>query len=298
MSLFTGAPLRGAVADGRADFVPVFLSDIPRLFASEAIKPDVAILQLSPPDKHGLCTLGTSCDTARAAADSAGLILAEINERMPRTHGATAVRLDRVAAFARTDRPLPEHAAEAESPEVGRIGEQVTGLIEDGSCLQMGTGAIPNTVLARLTGKSDLGIHTEMFSDGVVGLYESGAITNRLKAVHPGRIVTSFVNGSRKVVRLRGRQPGGRVPPVRPDQRHRPDPQERQGGSDQLGDPARPDRAKSTHVRRSDQSTPSRRPAPTADHRRPVARPSEPGVNLAIEITTAAGCSRRYVLAP
>jgi acyl-CoA hydrolase len=199
VSLFNGASLRGAVAAGRADFVPVFLSDVPHLFASGQLALDVAVLQLSPPDRHGLCTLGTSCDAARAAADSAAVVLAEVNERMPRTHGHTAVPLSRVAAFTHTDRPLPERLEEDETPEAGRIADQVAGLVEDGACLQMGIGAIPGAVLARLKGKRDLGVHTEMFSDGVVDLFEAGAITNRLKAVHPGRVVTSFVNGSRKV---------------------------------------------------------------------------------------------------
>jgi acyl-CoA hydrolase len=200
VSLFTSAPLRQAVAEGRADFVPVFLSDIPRLFASGQLALDVAILQLSPPDRHGLCTLGTSCDVARAAADSATVVLAEVNERMPRTHGHTVVPLSRVTAFVHTDRPLLEVAEEpSTAPEIATIADQVAGLVEDGACLQMGIGAIPGAVLARLKGRRDLGIHTEMFSDGVVDLYESGAITNRLKAVHPGRIVTSFVNGTRKV---------------------------------------------------------------------------------------------------
>jgi acyl-CoA hydrolase len=199
VSLFTGGPVRQAVAEGRADFVPVFLSDIPQLFASGQIRLDVAVLQLSPPDRHGLCSLGTSCDAARAAADSAAIVVAEINERMPRTHGHTAVPLDRVTAFVHTDRPLPEHPEEGATPEVERIADQVAGLIEDGACLQMGIGAIPGAVLARLGGRRDLGVHTEMFSDGVVDLFRTGAITNRLKAVHPGRIVTAFVHGSRKL---------------------------------------------------------------------------------------------------
>jgi acyl-CoA hydrolase len=199
VSLFTAGPLRKAVEEGRADFVPVFLSDVPRLFATGSMALDVAILQLSPPDRHGLCTLGTSCDAARAAADSARVVLAEINQRMPRTHGHTAVPLDRVTAFLHTDRPLPEHPPEPETPEVGAIGDLVAGLVEDGACLQIGIGAIPGAVLARLRDRRDLGVHTEMFSDGVVDLVLAGAVTNRLKAVHPGRIVTTFVNGSRKV---------------------------------------------------------------------------------------------------
>jgi acyl-CoA hydrolase len=199
VSLFTAAPLRDAVAEGRADFMPIFLSDVPRLFASGQLPLDVAILQLSPPDPHGLCTLGVSCDAARAAADSAAVVLAEINERMPRTHGHTVVPLSRVAAFIHTDRPLPEHAPAPETPEVARIGELAAGLVEDGACLQVGIGAIPGAVLARLRDRRDLGVHTEMFSDGVAALFAAGAVTNRLKAVHPGRMVTTFVNGSQKV---------------------------------------------------------------------------------------------------
>jgi acyl-CoA hydrolase len=123
----------------------------------------------------------------------------EVNQRMPRTHGHTAVPLGRLTAFLHTDRPLPERPPERENPEAGRIGELVAGLVEDGACLQLGIGAIPEAVLARLRGKLDLGIHTEMFSDGVVDLVAAGAVSNRLKAVHPGRLVTTFVNGSRKV---------------------------------------------------------------------------------------------------
>jgi acyl-CoA hydrolase len=199
VSLFTGPSLRRGVAEGRADFVPVFLSDVPHLFATGKIRLDVAILQLSVPDQHGQCTLGTSCDASRAAADSAAIVVAEINERMPRTHGHTAIPFSELTAFMHSDRPLPEHAPERETPEVGRIGDLAAALVEDGSCLQLGIGAIPNAVLARLKGKRDLGVHTEMFSDGLVDLVAVGAINGRRKAVHPGRIVTSFVNGSRKV---------------------------------------------------------------------------------------------------
>jgi acyl-CoA hydrolase len=199
VSLFNGAPLRAAVAEGRADFVPVFLSDIPALFASGRLPLDVAVLQLSPPDRHGLCTLGTSCDAARAAADAATIVLAEVNEQMPRTHGHTVVPLSRVTALVHTDRPLPQTPPDPETPEVSRIGDLVAGLVEDGACLQVGIGAIPGAVLARLQGKRDLGVHTEIFSDGVVDLVAAGAVSNRLKAVHPGRIVTTLVNGTRKV---------------------------------------------------------------------------------------------------
>jgi len=199
VSLFVGPALRTAVAEGRADFMPVFLSEIPNLFLSRQIPLDVALVQLSPPNRHGQTTLGTSVDAAMAAVVSARTVLAEINEQMPRTLGHSAVQLSRVAAFAHTDRPLPEHTTAEPTPVERRIGELVADLIDDGSCLQMGIGAIPDAVLARLGDKHDLGVHTEMFSDGLIPLVEAGVITNTKKKVHAGRIVTSFVSGTRKV---------------------------------------------------------------------------------------------------
>jgi acyl-CoA hydrolase len=199
VSLFTGPPLRRAVEDGRADFVPIFLSDIPGLFSSGTLPLDVALLQLSPPDGHGYCTLGTSVDTSLAAARSARHIVAEINEQMPRTHGNTLVRFDAIDAFVHTNRPLHGHDPSPGTDVENAIGEHVAALVPDGATLQMGIGGIPDAVLRRLFDKQDLGIHTEMFSDGVIDLVEAGVITNRLKAVHPGRIVTSFVTGSRRL---------------------------------------------------------------------------------------------------
>jgi acyl-CoA hydrolase len=199
VSLFAGPPVRAAINSGDADFVPVFLSDIPSLFTTGKVPLDVALLQLSPPDKHGYCTLGTSCDAALAAAASARLIVAEINDRMPRTHGNTLVPFTRIHAATRSRRPLHAHDPGPASPVEEAIGANVAALVEDGATLQMGIGAIPDAALRRLTDKQDLGIHTEMFSDGVVELAASGAITNRRKAVHRGRIVTSFVNGSQRV---------------------------------------------------------------------------------------------------
>ena len=196
ISFFVGAAARPAVDAGRADFIPVFLSDIPNLFTSNAIPLDVAIVQLSPPDRHGLCSLGTSADAARAAVDTAKLVLAEINDRMPRTHGNTGIPLSRVHAFVRTNRPLPSPICSPPTSVEQTIGELVAGLVEDGATLQTGIGAIPDATLARLGNRHELGIHTEMFSDGMLPLLEAGVITNRLKAVHPGRTVTSFVNGS------------------------------------------------------------------------------------------------------
>ncbi|MGK2857742.1 MAG: acetyl-CoA hydrolase/transferase family protein [Thermoanaerobaculia bacterium] len=199
VSLFTGAPLRKAIEEGRADFVPVFLSDVPRLFLTKTLPLDVAILQLSPPDKHGYCTLGSSVDTALAASQSASLVLAEINERMPRTHGNTLVHLSKIHAFIHTDRPLHLHTLSHPNEIESAIGAHVADLVPDGATLQMGIGAIPDAALSRMTHKVDLGIHTEMFSDRVIDLVDAGVITNRRKKVHKGRIAVSFVVGSQRV---------------------------------------------------------------------------------------------------
>ena len=199
VSFFVGPALRAPIAEGRADFLPIFLSQIPGLFSSRRIPLDVALLQLSPPDRHGLCTLGTSVDAARAAADHARLIVAEINDQMPRTLGATTVPLSRVHAFICTSRPLHEHRGSDETPVEARIGELIAGLVEDGATLQVGIGSIPDAVLRRLGDKHALGVHTEMFSDGLVALHEGGVITNTAKHVHPGRTITSFVAGTRRL---------------------------------------------------------------------------------------------------
>jgi 4-hydroxybutyrate CoA-transferase len=198
-SLFVGPALRQPIEEGRADFMPIFLSDIPRLFTRGVVRLDAAIIQLSVPDRHGICTLGTSVDIAKAAADSAPILIAEINDQMPRTHGNTVVRFDRIDAFIHTDRPLIEHHGAPESDVEARIGETIAGLVEDGSTLQTGIGTIPDAVLGRLFDKHELGVHTEMFSDRVVDLVERGVITNRLKKVHPNRTTTSFVNGSKRL---------------------------------------------------------------------------------------------------
>lgn len=199
VSLFTGRPARQAVQAGIADFVPIFLSDIPALFRNATIRLDAALLQVSPPDRHGFCSLGTSVDAARAAADSAPLLIAEVNRQMPRTHGRSMIRLSAIAARTETDRPLYEHHAAVETAVEAAIGEQIAGLIENGSTLQTGIGAIPDAVLSRLGNKIDLGIHSEMFSDRVVDLVEAGVITNRRKQIWSGQIVTSFVTGTRRL---------------------------------------------------------------------------------------------------
>lgn len=199
VSLFTGESTRKAVQEGHADFIPVFLSDIPALFRNGRIRLDAAFLQVSPPDRHGFCSLGTSVDVARAAADCAPLLIAEINRQMPRTHGHSVVPLSSFAAWTATDRPLHGHPPSVETPVEAAIGEQIAKLIDDGATLQTGIGSIPDAVLTRLTNKHDLGVHTEMFSDRVVDLVEAGVITNNRKRIYPGQLVTSFVFGTRRV---------------------------------------------------------------------------------------------------
>ncbi len=202
VSLFAGPPVRAAIDAGGADFMPVFLSDIPALFLSRTIDLDVAILQVSPPDRHGFCSLGTSVDAALAASLSARIVIAEINEQMPRTLGNTLVPVSRIDACIATNRPLHTHPPSVPTEVEDAIGAQVASLVDDGATLQLGIGAIPDAALRRLTGKQDLGVHTEMFSDGLIDLVEAGVVTNRRKKVHPGRIVTSFAMGTEKLYRF------------------------------------------------------------------------------------------------
>ena len=196
VSLFTGPAMRQPIADGRADYVPVFLSDVPGLFRSGAIPLDAAIVQLSHPDGHGHYTLGVSVDAALAAVEVAPLVLAEVNTRMPRTCGNNVVPLSRVTAFVTTDRALIPHAPVEVGPIERAIGERVAALVDDGATLQIGVGAIPEATLALLGNKVGLGVHSEMFSDGLIPLIEGGVVTNQHKTVHRGRTVASFVTGS------------------------------------------------------------------------------------------------------
>lgn len=174
-ALFVGANVRAAVNDGRADYTPVFLSDVPGLIAGGALALDVALLQVSPPDRHGFCRLGTSVACARAAADHARTVVALVNPRAPRTLGNSAVHVSRFAAMVAADRPLPAVAPPPIGAVERRIGELVAALVPDGATLQLGIGAIPDAVLAALGDHKDLGVHTEMFSDGLVDLAEAGS---------------------------------------------------------------------------------------------------------------------------
>jgi acyl-CoA hydrolase len=197
-SMFCGPEARAAVNEGRADFLPVFLSDIPHLMRHGLIPIDVAVVQVSRPDAHGWCSLGTSVDVAHQAVESAQMVIAEINAQMPRTLGDSLIHVNELDAFILTDRPLLMYEPRPLDDVARAIGTHIAELVEDGATLQVGIGAIPDAALAAMGGKHDLGIHTEMFSDGVVNLIEQGVITNKRKAVAPGRTVTSFVIGTRR----------------------------------------------------------------------------------------------------
>jgi 4-hydroxybutyrate CoA-transferase len=198
-ALFIGANVRDAVNQGRADFVPIFLSDIPQLFSSGALPLDVALIHLSPPDAHGYCSLGTSVDTAKAATESARLVIAQVNARMPRTLGDSFVHTSQIDCAVQADGPLLGHPVAPISPTERRIGEYVADLVEDGATLQLGIGGIPNAALAAMASKRDLGVHTEMFSDGLLDLVEAGVVTGAAKTLHPGKIVTTFLMGSQRL---------------------------------------------------------------------------------------------------
>jgi 4-hydroxybutyrate CoA-transferase len=196
--LFIGPNMRKAVAEGRADYVPGFLSEVPALFRHGILPLDVALVHVSPPDKHGYCSLGVSVDGSRAAVECARRVIALVNPNMPRTHGDSLVHVTHFAATVESEMPIHEHARPELSDAERAIGRHVAAMIEDGSTLQMGIGAIPDAVLGALKDHKHLGIHTEMFSDGLVELWERGAVDGSEKRVHPGKIVATFVMGTRK----------------------------------------------------------------------------------------------------
>jgi len=202
-SLFVSANVRQVVNTQHGDYVPVFLSEIPRLFDRGIMPIDVALVNVSPPDRHGLCSLGVSVDVARAAVRNAKTIIAQVNPNMPRTHGEGHVHVSRFAAMVEVDDALPEVDYSTRIGDCERaIAMRCAELIEDGSTLQMGIGAIPDAILGALSGHKDLGIHTEMCSNGIMPLLEKGVITNRFKKKHQGRVVTSFALGTRKLYDL------------------------------------------------------------------------------------------------
>lgn len=198
-AFFVGSNIRGAVNEGRADYIPVFLSEIPALFRQNVLPLDIALINVSPPDKHGFCSLGVSVDIARAAVDCARTVIAQINPNMPRTIGDALVHIKDIDAMVEVNDPLPEVPVPELSETDRAIGRYIAELIDDGATLQMGIGSIPNAVLASLGNHKDLGIHTEMFSDGVISLVEHGVVNGSKKAKHPGKIVAGFVMGTRRL---------------------------------------------------------------------------------------------------
>ncbi|MAU26002.1 MAG: 4-hydroxybutyrate CoA-transferase [Muricauda sp.] len=198
-SCFVGGNVRKSVNSLKADYIPIFLSEIPRLFKSEYLPLDVAIVQVSPPDKHGYCSLGVSVDVALPAVRTAKKIIAQINPYVPRTHGTGIVHIDQIEFATEVNRPIHEHNPTEISELEHKIGANVATLIENGATLQMGIGNIPNAVLSNLKDHKNLGIHTEMFSDGVLPLLESGVINGAEKVVKKGKIVSCFAVGSRKL---------------------------------------------------------------------------------------------------
>lgn len=198
-SFFIGANVRENTNAGFADFIPSFLSEIPLMLRNGVIPIDVALIQVSPPDKHGYCSLGISVDTTKAAIDVAQIIIAHINPQMPRTHGDGLVHMSRFTAFTEQDLPLFELKAHTLTENERKMGAFIADMIPDRATLQMGIGAIPDAVLSFLTNHKDLGIHTEMFSDGIIPLVESGVITNKYKKSHKDFIVGGFMLGTRKL---------------------------------------------------------------------------------------------------
>ncbi|HRG82749.1 MAG TPA: acetyl-CoA hydrolase/transferase C-terminal domain-containing protein [Chitinophagaceae bacterium] len=197
--MFVSESVRKAVNEGRADFVPVFLSDIPDLFRKQ-MHIDVALVQVSPPDEHGYCSLGVSVDIARSAVNTATHIIAQINPRVPRTHGDSLVHTKRFTSMVYQEEELPQvDYGSKVGPEELTIGKRIAELIEDGSTIQMGIGTIPDAVLKSLGNHKNLGVHTEMCSDGIIDLFDKDVINNSMKRIHPNKTVTGFAVGTRRL---------------------------------------------------------------------------------------------------
>ncbi len=198
-SFFISKNVRDVIQDGLGDYTPIFLSDIPRLFTSGQLPLDVALIQITPPDERGMCSLGISVDIVKSAAENAGLVIAEVNPNMPRTLGNSFISIHDIDILVPTETPITEVELEKPTEENKKIGEYIAALIEDGATVEFGIGAIPQSVIPHLTHKKDLGIHTEMFNDSIIELVESGAVTGNRKTMDKGKIVASFCMGTRKL---------------------------------------------------------------------------------------------------
>lgn len=198
-TLFISENVRSAVNDGRADFTPCRLSEIPLLWKRGVLPLDAAFIHVSPPDEHGYCSYGVEVGVTKAAAECARLVIAEVNPHMPRTLGDSFIHISKIDYCVHVDYELPEFSASETSPLYQQIGFHIASMIDDGDCLQMGIGAIPNGVLPYLKNRKDLGVHTEMFSDSVIDLAQCGVITGARKNLHPGKIIAGFCLGSRRL---------------------------------------------------------------------------------------------------
>jgi acyl-CoA hydrolase/GNAT superfamily N-acetyltransferase len=198
-AFFIGKNTRTAIAEGRADYTPVFLSDLPHLFRNGTIPIDVALIQVTPPDEHGFCCMGVSVDVVKSAAESATMVIAEINPQMPHTRGDSLISIDQIDILTENDTPLPEVPSPPPDEIAEKIAKNISRFIEDGSTIQMGIGTIPAAITKFLKSKNDLGVHSEMISDGVVDLWQEGVITNRKKSIHQGKIITTFCMGTKKL---------------------------------------------------------------------------------------------------
>jgi acetyl-CoA hydrolase len=200
-TMFISANVRKAVQEGRADYTPVLLSEFPLLFKNKFLPVDVAMIHVSPPDEHGFCSLGVEVGLTKSPAESATVIIAEVNEQMPRTLGDSFIHISKLTHIIPVDYPIPEMTMteDGESEVVQKIAGYIAELIPDGATMQMGIGAIPDAVLKYLFDKKDLGIHTELFSDGVIDLVDAGVLTNARKSIHAGKIVAGFILGSTRL---------------------------------------------------------------------------------------------------
>ncbi|KFB00392.1 4-hydroxybutyrate CoA-transferase [Mangrovimonas yunxiaonensis] len=198
-SFFIGKNVRHTLKAGNGSYTPVFLSELPLLFKRNIVDLQVALIHVSVPDRHGYCSLGVSVEATLAAIENADYVIAQVNKQMPRTHGAGIIHISEIDAFVECDEPLPEHAISTPTEVEQTIGDYVASLIEDRSTLQMGIGSIPNAVLAKLGNHKDLGLHTEMFSDGVIDLILKDVINGNYKAINRGRALTTFLMGSKRL---------------------------------------------------------------------------------------------------
>lgn len=200
-TMFISPNVRPAVQNGRADFTPVLLSEFPLLFKNKVLPVDVAMIHVSPPDEHGFCSLGVEVGLTKSPAESAKIIIAEVNEQMPRTLGDSFIHVSRLNYVVPVNYPIPEMAMAEEGNDetVEKLAGHIAELIPDGATMQMGIGAIPDAVLKYLFNKKDLGIHSELFSDGVIDLVEAGVLTNARKSLHPGKIVAGFILGTKRL---------------------------------------------------------------------------------------------------